>query len=83
VGSLFENITLEGLFNKNLPKDIRGTLNSAFNLFGNLGMLVFTIVGGYLYDNVGPDSPFLIVSACDCLFALGIIVLILMGKFNH
>jgi hypothetical protein len=30
VGSIYENNSVDTLFNKNLPKDIRGTLNSAY-----------------------------------------------------
>lgn len=54
MGSLFENTTVDGLFNKHLPKDIRATLSSGYNFFGNVGLLIFTKVGGYLYDNIGP-----------------------------
>ena len=82
VGSLFENTTLDGLFNKNMPKDIRATLNSAYNFFGNVGLLIFTKLGGYLYDNVGPSVPFLVVAACDFAFVILIIVLRMCGKFN-
>jgi hypothetical protein len=42
IGSLFENTAVDALFNKNLPKDIRGTLNSAYSFFGNVGILFFT-----------------------------------------
>ena len=52
LGSLFENTTLDGLFNKNLPKDIRGTLNSIYNLFGGIGIIILAVLGGYLSDNV-------------------------------
>ena len=30
VGNLFENVTLNGLFNKHLAKDVRGTLTGAY-----------------------------------------------------
>jgi hypothetical protein len=82
MGSLFENTTVDGLFNKHLPKDIRATLNSGYNFFGNVGLLIFTKLGGYLYDNVGPSTPFMVVAACDISFALFIILLRLCKKFN-
>jgi predicted MFS family arabinose efflux permease len=82
VGSLFENITIDGLFNKNLPKDIRGTLNSAYSFFGNVGLLIFTKIGGYIFDNWGASSPFILVATCDILFALLVISLRLCKKFN-
>lgn len=83
VGTLFENTTVDGLFNKNLPKEIRGTLNGAYNFFGNIGILLFSKIGGILYDKVSPNAPFIIVCVCDVLFALLIIVLLKMKKFNQ
>ena len=82
LGSLFENVTIDGLFCKNLPKDIRGTLNGAYNFFGNIGVLIFSSVAGYLYDHIGPNVPFAVVGVCDIIFAFGVICLRLSGKFN-
>jgi MFS family permease len=78
-----ENIALDGVFNKNLPKDIRGTLNSGYSFFGGIGLLCFTKLGGYLYDNVSPNSPFVFVGICDVAFAFLVILLKLCGKFNQ
>jgi hypothetical protein len=83
VGSLLENTCVDGLFNKNLPKDIRGSLNSAYSFFGNFGILLFTKAGGYMYDNVSPSSPFIVVACCDVVFAVLVIILRLMKKFNQ
>mmetsp|Transcript_12296 Transcript_12296/g.8945 ORF Transcript_12296/g.8945 Transcript_12296/m.8945 type:complete len:86 (+) Transcript_12296:1078-1335(+) len=83
VASLFEHTALDGLFNKNMPKDIRATLNAAFNFFGNAGMLLFTKAGGYLYDNAGKQSPFYFVLICDAGFLLLVVALKLAGKINQ
>ena len=48
--SLIQNILIDGLFSKNLKKEIRGTLNGVYYTFGSLGMLVFAKLGGYLFD---------------------------------
>jgi predicted MFS family arabinose efflux permease len=82
LGTLFENTTLDGLFNKNLPKDIRGTLNGAYNFFGNIGILFYSKYGGMLYDRVSPSAPFVLLAICDVAFALLIIGLRLCKKFN-
>jgi hypothetical protein len=53
LSSYLEAVTLDGLFNKNMIKDIRGTLSSAYSFFGAFGTLIFTKAGGYMYDNIG------------------------------
>jgi MFS family permease len=83
VATVFEATTIDGLFTKNLPKEIRGSLNGVYNFFGNLGLLIFSKLGGYLYDHVGPTMPFWIVIIADFLFALLIIILRLLRKFNQ
>lgn len=70
LGTVLENITIDGTFTKNLPKDIRGTLNGAYAFFGNLGLLIFSKIGGSVYDSVGPAAPFVIVMVCDLIFII-------------
>lgn len=36
--------------------------------FGYIGMLIFSIVGGILFDRIGPYTPFLFVGALDAAF---------------
>ena len=83
LGTILENITIDGTFTKNLPKDVRGTLTAAYNFFGKVGILVFSRVAGYLFDYVGPKAPFLLVIILDVSFAILIIVLRLCKKFDH
>ena len=82
LASAFENTAVDGLFNKNLRKEIRGSLNGAYNFFGNVGLLVFSGVGGYLYNGVGPRAPLAFVIFCDLAFAILCIVMRLLNKFN-
>lgn len=83
LGTLFENTTVDGMFNKHLPKDIRGTLNGTYNFFGNIGILLYSKIGGILYDKVSPNAPFILLGACDIAFASLVIGLYLCGKFKH
>lgn len=83
LGTLFENTTVNGLFNKHLPKDIRGTLTGAYQFFGNFGILFFTKIGGYLYDTVSPNAPFILLASLDVLFALLVLLLRFCKKFNE
>lgn len=83
VGTLFENTTIDGLFAKNLPKEIRGSLNGAYNFFGNIGLALFSKFGGIFYDSVGPTSPFILVGICDVAFAIFVFILWKVKIFTH
>ena len=43
---------------------------SAFTSFGYIGQLIFSIVGGILFDRFGPKVPFYFVGCLDLAFAL-------------
>jgi len=43
----------------------------ALQVFGNIGILLFTYFGGPAFDRIGPTSPFIIVACGDWMvFAL-------------
>lgn len=50
VSTLLEAISIEVLFFRGLPSQIRGTMIGFFAFFGHLGTLVFTLVGGQMFD---------------------------------
>ena len=83
ISSSFENTAVDGLFNKNLRREIRGSLNGAYNFFGNVGLLCFSGVGGHLYDNIGPRAPLVFVIICDFIFAFLCIYMRRIGKLNQ
>jgi hypothetical protein len=53
IGTLLENVIVDALFTKNLPKDIRGILNGLYYFFGTGGMLLYSKICGTLYDQLG------------------------------
>ncbi|CDW84532.1 mfs transporter [Stylonychia lemnae] len=81
--SLIQNILIDGLFSKNLKKEIRGTLNGVYYFFGSLGMLLYAKLGGYLYDNVSQDTPFYIASGLNVAFGTLVLILSLTKTFKH
>lgn len=82
IGTAFENTAVDGLFNKNLKKEIRGSLCGAYNFFGNIGLLIFSGVGGYLYDGIGPKAPLVFVIVCDVVLVIVCVTLRALGKFQ-
>ena len=50
ISAMLTMTSLETCFSKNLPKDIRGTMNGVQACCGTLGAILFSKLGGYLYD---------------------------------
>lgn len=74
IATIIENISVDSLFAKNLPKETRAILNGAYAFSGNLGILGFSLLSGYLVDNVGPKSPFALIGILDIIY--GVVVYI-------
>jgi len=80
--SMFEVVSIELLYLKKLPSDIRGVMTSLFGLFGMLGTLIFTFVASVIFEDFGPASPFYVVGVCDIVIALFVITLSCFGKLK-
>ena len=61
------------LINKYAWEDHRGKINGVASLFGVLGILIISLLGGYLFDIWDRNSPFLIF---EIFTAVGLVVLI-------
>ena len=65
LGTLMEQVCNEAIMFRNAPREIRGVIFGVANAFGFLGQFIFAMVGGILFDTMGPKWPFLLVGACD------------------
>ena len=70
VGTIVENLSIESLYLKNLPKETRGVLCGAMSFVGQFGILFYSLVGGYIFDHIGPKSPFAFLGILDFIFVL-------------
>ena len=77
-----QSISVETFFSKIVPSDISGTMRGLYNFFGQVGVLIMTLLSGYLYDFWGPSSPFVIIGICDFLLAILTITLCCFGRIN-
>jgi MFS family permease len=77
-----ENVAMETLFMKDMPGNVRGSLNGCLHFFGCLGLLLFTESAGWLFDCVGPYAPFALVGAFDAILCLYASFLGLTGQLN-
>ena len=68
--SIMQVVALESLLMKNLPSDARGAFTILVTFFMGVASLLYNIVGGPVFDALGPSSPFVLISAFDItLFA--------------
>jgi len=70
IGSIVEQISVDSIFAKNLPKETRGILNGVYSFSGQLGVLVYSLAAGYFFDKVGPKTPFVMIGVLDFFFAI-------------
>lgn len=82
LATVLENVSIEVLFMRGMPGDVRGAMNGVLHFFGQIGILFFTQVGGRLFDDVGPWAPFALVGVCDGVLFLIAVTLSLLGKLK-
>jgi len=83
LGTLMENITIDCLLLRKADIKIRGVLYSTAVSFGYLGLLIFSLVGGVLFDKYGPYMPFAFVGLLDFTFAATAGVLACCGVIKN
>ena len=60
--SLIQFISVEVLFMRDMRKSIRGTMSGLAFFFGSIGTTTFALIGGIMFDKIGPWAPFMLVS---------------------
>ena len=83
VASTILIISLESLFMKNLPKEVRGAMTILLTFFMGCAALLFHGVGGPIFDALGPASPFVLVSVFDVALCAFAIVLGALGMLTY
>ena len=79
ITSAMQASSIDALFLKTVPREIRGAMYGTLNLFGNIGTLLFTHYGGPAFDKIGPTSPFIIIACADWAVFLFAISLVFVG----
>ena len=73
IGTIIENISIDSIFNKNLPKETRGLLNGVYSFAGQCGILIYSYLAGIMFDKIGPKAPFMLIGILDLAFAVFVI----------
>ena len=80
VATAGESMTCDAIFMKNLNKETRGVLNGTYSFVGQTGILVFSIIAGWMFDNVGYKSPFVATGCLDFGFTVVFVTFLLAQK---
>ena len=83
VVSVVQFICVEVLFMRNMKKEIRGTLSGIAFFFGSIGTTTFALVGGIIFDRIGPWAPFVLVAHADAIVLFISLIFIILGKINR
>ena len=78
-----ENICVDCILLRSADREIRGIIYGVANAVGYLGMLIFSLTGGILFDSVGPFAPFMLVGATDLSFALLVTLMACCGCIKN
>jgi MFS family permease len=71
IGQISAFLGAQTVIAKEAPEEMRGSVIGAFNFCGAVGILVLSLIGGWMFDAFGPWSVFFMVGVLNGLIALG------------
>jgi len=83
LGTTCEQISTDSVLMRNADKEIRGVVYGTAVACGYVGQFILCTVGGWLFDNVGPKTPFYFVGILDITFAILCIILGCCGVIEN
>lgn len=66
--------------NELVPKALRGSVGGCYSVFGALGLLLSTQIGGILFDQWWHGSPFFIMGILSAFVSVGCIVVMVLNR---
>ena len=79
MGQVSAIVAATALLGQESTKEMTGALSGAFNVFGAIGVLIATKVGGWAFDAWMPGAPFILTGALNAVLVLAAIGVILAG----
>jgi len=69
--AIIASVTLVG---QEAPARERGTIVATSGLFGAVGILVAAVIGGRLFDSIGPSAPFVMLGVFQLVLCLAAVI---------
>lgn len=70
IGEISAVVAGNALVGQEAPLRIRGAAIGLFSLFGTIGILAATLVGGFVFDRIAYTAPFTMMAAVNALVAV-------------
>ena len=71
VATIFEQLSCDSIFNKNLPQETRGMFNGLYSICNCIFIFIYTIGSGIAIDTYNTTkAPFFILGGLNILFVL-------------
>ena len=80
--TVIEAVSIEVLLMREIPSAIRGTMMGVFAFFGQLGTLLFTLIGGQMFDRIDRNAPFVFLAIMDSFLVVLALAMTALGKFR-
>ncbi|MDG1462731.1 MAG: MFS transporter [Gammaproteobacteria bacterium] len=77
--AILASVTLVG---QESNEEERGTVVATSGLFGAIGILVAAVIGGRLFDSIGPSAPFVFVGAFQFLLCVAAVLVRIFSARN-
>jgi MFS family permease len=71
IGQISAFLGAQTVIAKEAPEEMRGSVIGAFNFCGAIGILVLSLIGGWMFDAFGPWSTFFMVGILNAVVAVG------------
>lgn len=65
IGQISALLGAQSTIGKEANEAMRGSIIGVFNFCGAVGILLLTVIGGWLFDHVGPWAPFFLVGVLN------------------
>ena len=83
MGTIFETLTVDSLLLRLADVKIRGLVFSVGHAFGSIGIMIFSLGAGILFDHYGCYAPFLVVGALDLMFVCIAVLSVCCGVLKN
>lgn len=52
-------------------------------MFANLGKIIFTGIGGLMFDQIGRNAPFVFMAICDTVVVIAALIMNKLGYIKN
>ena len=68
--TILESNLIDSIYSKSLEKSTRGLMYGMQMFMCNLALLIYSVLSGWLVDNIGTKAPFIAIGMVDALYAM-------------